>query len=260
MKLLPRIPKHVTQHYKRMKLADAADAHEAKMGKSAGRHAEAQKHLQVITTIFDLAVNERWIEFNPWRGLAIDVPAEQRKKHVARNAGYATFSIDQLNRIFALPLFTGCQDDENGCHKPGPSIIRRSRYWTPIIALWTGMRMNEILQLEKADIKRSKDGVWYIRATDETAEQYDPDQFSKRLKNENSLRDIPVHPMLERFGFLEWLAKRGDGRLFPEATKGSGEKPRMSSRSGSPATLRQPACGNPANSSSIASEAPSTMR
>jgi integrase len=225
LKFLPRIPKHVTQHFKKMKLTDAANAYEAKAGQAAGRYSEAQKHLQVITTIFDLAVNERWIEFNPWQGLVIDIPANQKKKFVTKSAGYDPFSVEQLNRLFALPLFTGCKDDEAGCHTPGPNIVRRSRYWTPIIALWTGMRMNEILQLEKADIKLTPGGVWYISATDETAQQYDPGEFSKRLKNENSLRDIPVHPMLERFGLIEWVAKRGDGRLFPEATKGSGEKP-----------------------------------
>lgn len=221
---LPRIPSHATQHHKGCSLVDAAARHEAATGAPANRWTEAQKHLQVIKFAFDFALNEQWLTSNPWLGMVVPVPREQRKKHLSKEATYQTFSIDELNRLFALPLFNGCVNDEHGCHKPGPNIVKRHRYWAPIISLWTGMRMNEILQLEKADFDISETGVRYVHVTDQEHGDYS-DGVRKRVKSKSAIRNIPLHPIFEQSGFLDWLDKRPEGRLFPEATAGTGEKP-----------------------------------
>ncbi|WP_181182694.1 site-specific integrase [Mesorhizobium sp. B3-1-9] len=221
---LPRIPSHATQHHKGCSLTDAAAQHEEATGAPANRWTEAQKHLQVIKFVFDFALNEQWLTSNPWLGIAISIPREQRKKHLSKEATYQTFSIVELNRLFALPLFNGCVDDQHGCHKPGPNIIKRHRYWAPIISLWTGMRMNEILQLEKADFGITETGVRYLHVTDEEHGDYS-EGVRKRVKSKSAIRNIPLHPIFEQSGFFEWLDKRPGGRLFPEATAGAGEKP-----------------------------------
>jgi integrase len=154
------------------------------------------------------------------------VPRDFRKKHETREQTYEPFTIEHLNAIFALPLFHGCVDDEHGCHAPGPNLVKRHRYWAPILALWTGMRMNEILQLERADISVSPDGIDFIRVTDQDHSDYTGTTFSKRLKTKNAVRNIPVHDMLKAMGFLSWAQDTPEGRLFPEATVGkAGEKP-----------------------------------
>ncbi|MBX3580269.1 MAG: site-specific integrase [Rhizobiaceae bacterium] len=224
--LLPTIPSHATQHYKNLTLRQAAERHELKVGCKAARFDEAQKHIQVFNSAFNLAVQEGWLDKNPWQGLSVAVPKGFRKKHEAREQTYEPFTVAHLNAIFGLPLFHGCVDDEHGCHTPGPHIVRRHRYWAPIIALWTGMRMNEILQLERADVAVSADGIDFIRVTDQDHADYTGTGFSKRVKTKNAVRSIPVHNMLKRIGFLKWAAEQPDGRLFPEATVGSaGEKP-----------------------------------
>jgi integrase len=44
---------------------------------------------------------------------------------------------------------------------------RRSyQFWTPIIALFTGMRQNEIAQLHLDDIRKNEEGVWLIDVND----------------------------------------------------------------------------------------------
>lgn len=225
LSLLPRIPAHATKRYRALPLSEAADAFEQTYGKSAERYNEAEKHLRVLSAAFRLAVEDGIIASNPFQGLKVVVPRAQLKKHVTTQQTYQPYSVEQLNKLFALPLFTGCENDERGCHRPGPNLVRRHRYWTPIIALWTGMRMNEILQLEKADFASSEEGIPFIQVTDQDHQDYSADGFSKRLKSKNSLRNVPVHPSLVELGLLNWVADAPDGRLFPEASNGTGEKP-----------------------------------
>jgi integrase len=86
--------------------------------------------------------------------------------------------------------------------------------------------MNEILQLERADITVSPDGINFISVTDQDHADYTGTKFSKRLKTKNAIRNIPIHSTLKDIGFLAWVQDRADGRLFPEATVGkAGEKP-----------------------------------
>ncbi|ABQ68819.1 phage integrase family protein [Rhizorhabdus wittichii RW1] len=118
------------------------------------------------------------------------------------------FENDELRRIFNRPIYTGCKDDRNGFAKPGPNIVRRSRYWAPLIALFMGLRAGEILQLTPAHFRTSDAGTPFIVLT-----------LDMRLKNENAQREIPVHPMLVRIGLLDWVARRReqpDDKLFPE--------------------------------------------
>ncbi|KRB29970.1 hypothetical protein ASD99_22915 [Mesorhizobium sp. Root695] len=85
--------------------------------------------------------------------------------------------------------------------------------------------MNEILQLEKADFRKTDGGVNFVRVTDEEHGNYTGTNFAKRVKTENAIRDIPLHPIFGKIGFLEWVQERPDGRLFPEAAIGAAEKP-----------------------------------
>jgi integrase len=221
--LFVRIPAHAAQHFKGMSLDAAARAYEKRHGHSAVRYDEARKHLAVLKQIFSLAVHQDWIPDNP--AAKVDVPktARQSKKHEERERSYQPFDDDDLRRIFSAPLYTGCIDDEYRFNERGTRIVRRHRFWGPLIALWTGARMGEIIQLERGDI-REMDGVWFIAITDQEEIAYDPREFRKRLKNRNALRDIPIHPELIRVGFLDWALERRPGRLFPEASDGSADK------------------------------------
>lgn len=121
------------------------------------------------------------------------------------------FSAEQLRAIFDAPIYRGCVDDERNYANPGPNVIRRARFWIPLIALFTGMRLNEICQLDVSDIRRTKDGIDYIAVNDDASD--------KRIKTAGSKREIPIHPELVRIGFLKFVADRrkaGDRKLFSE--------------------------------------------
>ena len=120
------------------------------------------------------------------------------------------FEDDELQRNFDRPIYTGCVDDAYGFNKPGPNIIRRSRYWLPLIGLFGGLRSGEILQLTPDHFKVSPSGVHFMVLT--------PDM---KLKNGNAEREIPVHPFLERIGLIDWVRLTGTKgqTLFPEVHK-----------------------------------------
>lgn len=84
------------------------------------------------------------------------------------------------------------------------------RYWGTMIGLYTGARLNEVCQLELADIKRDED-IWYFDIND--------DGERKNLKNTASRRRVPIHRTLIGLGLLDYvtdLRQRGEMRLFPE--------------------------------------------
>ncbi|MEP9374420.1 site-specific integrase [Mesorhizobium sp. KR1-2] len=114
-----------------------------------------------------------------------------------------SFTDHQLTAIFHAPIYTGCMDDEYRFARPGPHIVRRSRYWVPLIALFTGMRLGEILQLTTEHIRKSEAGTNFIVLT--------PDM---RLKTPESEREIPIHSALVSFGFLNFVdEKRANGKI-----------------------------------------------
>ncbi|WP_327205837.1 site-specific integrase [Rhizobium beringeri] len=139
-----------------------------------------------------------------------------------------SFTINELNAIFRAPVFTGCQNDERGYAKPGPVIIKRSRYWAPLIALFTGMRMGEILQLRVQNIRRSRAGTPFFFLTEELSEDDgDQDFEGMELKTFASRREIPVHSSLVQAGFLNFVdgvRKSGKQELFPEVRSASDGK------------------------------------
>ena len=97
------------------------------------------------------------------------------------------------------------------------------RRWVPWIACFTGARISEICQLERADITTSH-GMHYFRMTTEQdsegegTETSDTKRIRKNLKNLSSKRIIPVHSRLIQEGFLDFVLRSKGRDLFPDAT------------------------------------------
>jgi len=118
------------------------------------------------------------------------------------------FEDAELQRIFRRPIYTGCVNDRRGFSTNGPNIVRRARYWAPLIGLFAGLRCGEILQLTTDHFRVSPEGHDFIVLTTDMV-----------LKTENAEREIPVHPVLKAIGLVDWvIRKRGRGELalFPE--------------------------------------------
>ncbi|WP_320043511.1 site-specific integrase [uncultured Desulfobacter sp.] len=86
-------------------------------------------------------------------------------------------------------------------------------FWLPILALYTGARMNELAQLRLKDIQ-------VVDNVPSLVFQEDPDDPTISIKNAASLRTIPLHPFvaeeLNFMGYIQSMKDRGEVRLFPE--------------------------------------------
>ena len=67
------------------------------------------------------------------------------------------FSTTQLQVLFSSPVYTGCKSASRRTEK-GEQVIRDGKFWIPLIALYSGMRLGEIVQLLVKDIK-AEDGI-----------------------------------------------------------------------------------------------------
>jgi integrase len=162
------------------------------------------KHLSGIKSILDLAAKRTHVKASVAAGVRADVDREEE-------TGRA-FTTDELNRIFKLPLFTGCSEglSAKGLLKPGPILIQDDRFWIPLLLFFTGARSSEIVGLEPDDVEPDHVVPHILIRGNET----------RRLKNHFSKRMVPIHPLLVEIGFLEFAREQRrtqTRRFFPLA-------------------------------------------
>lgn len=102
-----------------------------------------------IVAAFSLGMDDKLLSDNP----AVSRPYREmfRKE---RGKIREQFTIEELNRLFRAPLYTGCVNDEGGYAKCGDNHPRRGRFWVPLLALFHGMRNNEACQIYTEDVKQ----------------------------------------------------------------------------------------------------------
>jgi|GEM_PF-7082500 len=152
-------------------------------------HKSLKVYLAYASSMFEFAVDEDLISKNPLKALPVRVPSieDVEKKP----------SSEDIQRIFHAPVFAGCIDDRTNWNEAGPNQVRRGRFWVPVLALHTGMRLGEICSLQAKDIKRL-DGITFFDLVENE---------QRLLKTKNAARVIPVHRQLVRLGFIDWLEK-----------------------------------------------------
>ena len=98
------------------------------------------------------------------------------------------------------------------------SRIKYPYYYIPIIAVFTGCRLEEICMMRVKDIVKTN-GVWvyHIREDGEYGHE------ETKVKNPYSERILPLHPVLiDTLGFIKYVEKMGkigNDRVFHELTK-----------------------------------------
>ncbi len=168
------------------------------------------KALAPVIKLMDLAVAHGFIPGSP----CIDIKLKGVKKDAIK---IVHFDEPDLKRFVASPVFSDSEFRPLGG-------AGQAAFWIPLIALFSGARLEEIGQLRVADIKRSDDGIDYF---DITTLEDDPgdkiEEFDhipkKSLKSEAATRQIPIHSMLIKMGFLDYvngLSKNFRRMLFPE--------------------------------------------
>lgn len=146
----------------------------------------------------------KWLRSNDYSMIDLDLPFSNVKipknRSVDQQAAYTNLDIKKL---FNSKEYT------QGLHK------QASHFWVPLIALYTGARLNEICQLSTIDIKQDKASGRWVYDLNENLE----DNPNKSLKKSFHARLVPVHARLIELGFLKYVAdqrKKKSKRLFPD--------------------------------------------
>jgi integrase len=163
------------------------------------------RYVTALAQIWKWARKRGYIDTdNPFAG-------QSRRTGDAKAGGRKDFTVDELNTLFGSPLFTDTAQAQR--IQPNQHTMEIVHLWVPLIALFSGMRLEEICKLTTTAIKEIGD-VWYFDVNVDEA---------GRVKNRSSIRRVPVHSELKRCGLLEYRqAVSGDpsGRLFPRLQPG----------------------------------------
>lgn len=208
--LLLKLPPNCSKKkaFKGLSMADAAEKAQ-RIGEPPMSAKNAKKAFQYVGSLF------RWsfahydeLEKNIFDGITIEVDSNKRKER-------DKFSLDDLNTIFNSPLYTGCKSKRDIYKEGTYSMKGTARYWVPLLGLYTGARLGELLQLYVSDVKE-EGGIHYLDINDNGGD--------KNLKTRTSERRVPIHQTLVDLGFLghvQMMREQGRKRVFPDVKLGS---------------------------------------
>jgi integrase len=155
-----------------------------------------KSYIECASTLFKSLFEDEIINRNPFEGVSGINKDEFMKDSEYRDI----WAPDQLKTIFSGSQYTQLE------------MYHPFYYWVPLIALYSGARLNEICQLYCDDIVE-QDSILLFSISKERSDQ--------TLKNKHAKRFIPVHSKLIELGFKSYLRDirdRGEERLFPELT------------------------------------------
>jgi integrase len=144
--------------------------------KSLGRSAKTINDdcVGVVLTVFRAAAREEIIPSYPFEGGGFTIKEDSGKsKRRPYEDGEAAQVLSAARREDAAAL-----------------------RWLPWVMAYTGARVGEVAQLRREDVK-AREGIPFVAITDQGEEQ--------STKTESSVRDVPVHPALQREGFLKFV-------------------------------------------------------
>ncbi|WP_254441711.1 site-specific integrase [Ruegeria sp. HKCCA0370] len=149
-------------------------------------------HIQMFKGFFDWAERHGYSPHSLFDGMKV---AKAKNSATERKP----FKPDHARTIYKELTENSSGLVRKECHK-----------WGMLLGMFTGARLNEVCQLETADVQQDY-GVWYLNITDEG------DDNNKRVKSDAGKRKVPLHAELLRMGFLDFVESRKPGkRLFPE--------------------------------------------
>lgn len=151
-------------------------------------------YLSTFHSFFDWVVKNKYANENLFKGMKVGTAAS--KKQPQRKP----FKPDALKAMHIELTHNHMGMVKSGSHK-----------WATLIAMFTGARLNEICQLEIADVQQ-ENGIWFFNMTDEG-------DNNKRLKTFASNRKVPIHSQLLEDGLLQYhkeMAQTKATRLFPD--------------------------------------------
>lgn len=205
--LLLRLPPNFMkrQEYADLSLNEIADRAGNERLSPKTRH----KYFSGLKAFFQWCVADGYVAQNPAGEIRLGL------KGGGGRSNRSPFTTEQLQQLFDSPLYRGCKGPKRR-KLPGNCLIRDGLFWLPLLGLFAGLRVGEVVQLLASDV-REQHGVTYISISRD-------DAHGKSVKTANAVRCVPVHPELVEIGFLDHVASRAavgrDVRLFEDIPLG----------------------------------------
>lgn len=158
----------------------------------------AQTKIGLLGAVFRLAVGNARIEHSPFDGVSVSVPKNQPKPRIS-------FDASDYRRIFSHPIFAA---------RAAVADLRAggiAAFWLPLIACFSGARLEEAGQLKQGDFKKG--------ASERKIDYFVIDNAEgNATKTATSNREVPLHQVLIRLGLLDYVASLpgSDAPLFPD--------------------------------------------
>ncbi len=173
--------------------------------KAGDTPANVNVKLSRLRTLLNFAFQNDLIASQPATGISVLDPDADRNKR-------RPFDRASLAAVFGSPVYSEGARPAQGRGE--------AAYWLPLLALYTGARLEELGQLRPGDIRReiyhdtddAECAAWVIHITED-------EEDGLKIKNAGSERLVPVHSDLDRLGFVRFAqaaSARGQARLFPE--------------------------------------------
>ena len=163
------------------------------------------KRLTKLSSFGNWGVRQGLLNANPFRDMKLEV-----KKQLTQSK---PFSIADLRDILKPEIYLDWTVNyKHSIYNEGGAKNQMPYYWIFPLGILSGLRTNEMCQLRLSDI-RKENGVWFMHV--EESEQ-------TRVKTENAIRKVPVHPQLIDLGFIDYvgnLKRKRKDRVFWELTQ-----------------------------------------
>lgn len=157
-----------------------------------------KKNLGMVTSLLNFAMDEGAIAANPFARIKIPQPKTAPVPRLPYSAG-------DIAQIFGSAIFVDRERPQGG---GGEAAV-----WLPFIGAYTGARLEEIAQLRPEDLFQDKTYGWFFHILDL--------EEGQSVKTDSSRREVPVHPVLIKAGFIKYVAhikKMRQAWLFPDLT------------------------------------------
>lgn len=130
---LRHMPLHLSNEERTKPLPQLVEKYQDQPGQRVSQKT-IKKHVDCIRTLIRFALDKGWIDANPLEGLKVALPTDRPRR--------LPFDTTQFAKVIE---HAGRYDDE--------------RFWLPVLALYTGARLNELGQLHTTDV-READGAF----------------------------------------------------------------------------------------------------
>ena len=146
-----------------------------------------QKYMIRVVQFFKYCYNSDYISKSIVNDLNVKVEINPMERKVL------PYSKEEANAIFKI-----VQNFKETNKSPSKRISANDLYYITMIAAYSGMRINEIVQLRARDIVQHNNVLCFSINRDD----------GKSTKNINSIRLVPVHSKLIEFGLMEFVKQR----------------------------------------------------